>query len=227
MRRGAVVIAGAVALWVAAGCAAGQSGMAVDGGADDAPLVDERAADLPMEPPPDDEAPDVPAEPPYPVDAPMPPACTAVEGMHTCANPVKVPAEGGEFCGDTRRSVNFYGLATDRLGQNCSELSYEPDYVFEIRSADEFDLTVAVTSDWQAAVYLRTSCANSATQIACDEGDAAGATVGFTLGGLSAGTYYLFVDGRASSVSGAGANRGPFRLRVDLNHHTTTTGGNG
>ncbi len=203
-------------------CAAGQAGTT------DASPLDQPAADAADGAPAD---PGSPPEGPGPED-PLPSlesttdggdaldaadasgSCAMVTGTHTCATPIVVPDQGGEYCGDTSDTVNFYNAVTELIGQNCSVPAYGPDYVFKLTSDAEFELVVTVQADWQPAVYVRTSCTTASSQVACEEAPA-GATVGLHRM-LDAGTYYLFLDGEASAPNSSAVNRGPFRLTIEI-----------
>jgi hypothetical protein len=112
----------------------------------------------------------------------------------TCASPYVVPAEGGLFLGSTAGMMNDY-TAT------CGGNSNSADVVFELTLAADKAVTFSTTTDYDGTLHLHDApCLG--TERACndDSPDTRHSRIDAT---LTAGTYYLVVDGYSSSSAGS------------------------
>ncbi len=106
----------------------------------------------------------------------------------TCDQPLEIAAEGTQtITGDTF-------LAGDDLAGGC-DVGEAPDrvYTFTLAGPTAVD---AQAGGYDTGLYLRTDCADVSTEVACNDdivlGEDRGSHITAT---LSAGTYYLVVDG--------------------------------
>jgi hypothetical protein len=88
-----------------------------------------------------------------------------------------------------------------------------PDLAYELVLAEDATVLAEITvATWDTVLYLRTACDDPGTQLACN--DDGGGTYGLRSmiapGLLTAGTYYLFVDGLYSGAYG------PYTLSVTI-----------
>jgi hypothetical protein len=104
----------------------------------------------------------------------------------------------------------------DAQGSCASYYSSSPDlvYSFTTTTARKVTATLTATTGWNPAIYLRSSCADAATDVACNDGSTSLTSVGLQVGSLPAGTYFLWVDG--SSQTWSGYDNGDFTLSVTL-----------
>lgn len=80
-----------------------------------------------------------------------------------------------------------------------------PDVAYELVLAEDAAVRAEITvATWDTVLYLRTACDDPATQLACndDGGGSYGLRSMIDAGLLTAGTYYLFVDGLYSGAFG-------------------------
>jgi hypothetical protein len=80
-----------------------------------------------------------------------------------------------------------------------------PDVAYELVLAEDATVTAEITvATWDTVLYLRSACDDPATELVCndDGGGALGLRSRIDAGLLTAGTYYLFVDGLYSGAFG-------------------------
>lgn len=85
--------------------------------------------------------------------------------------------------------------APDRFHASCARESLSGDRVFRLRLVEDARVTLAVEADYDVSVYVRRSCDDPVTEVACDDDDAAGSDHASLAMTLTAGTYFVFVDG--------------------------------
>lgn len=110
---------------------------------------------------------------------------------------------GHQVTGDTTSS-------TDRFQATCAGGAASPELIYRLQIRRRS--TVRITSeqtDWDGAIYVRGDCTDQTTELACND-DAGDNRHSMLETELEPGTYYVFMDGFASS------NHGPFSLDVDV-----------
>lgn len=140
-----------------------------------------------------------------------------VRGGDTCADAYVVPPNGGQFRGTTAGYAADYGTA-QRGSASCT--GYEQEgadavYAIELDPGERVTATLT-TPNWDAAVYLITDCASSATSCVAGSDSGNPETFTYTHSGASPATYYLVVD--AWRTSDANTTReGPYALDISFN----------
>lgn len=111
--------------------------------------------------------------------------------------------------------------ATDD-GDGLCNSSSGVDVVYMFVTSSELKFQAVATPDAMSAVrpnlYLRTSCQDQATELACVKTSDSGTPVSLVVNRLPAGTYYLWADSYMSS------SRGPFTMTVTLIDPTNAPG---
>ena len=110
-----------------------------------------------------------------------------------CADAIEIEVSDGQqiISGDTSNALNMY--------QPSCTYSYAPDqvYAFTIEQPTQLE---AVVSGYDTVLYLRSTCEDAGTNIACNDDSNPPGGFGSRLEeDLQPGTYFLFVDGYASS----------------------------
>ncbi|MER2566056.1 MAG: hypothetical protein ABTQ32_35370, partial [Myxococcaceae bacterium] len=141
-------------------------------------------------------------------------------GGESCTAPTPLTFTGG--------TTSVTGTTVGRLNDNltssfCSLGVGGPDVVYSFTATTGQSVTAVLTpsSTFRGALMLKgpsTTC-TSATEYDCFNGSASGSTVTISASSLSAGTYYLWVDG-ATGASGS------FSLSVSLSGGSIPTGDN-
>lgn len=104
-------------------------------------------------------------------------------------------ASGATLSGDTS------GVMSAASGTCGGGTSGENTFVFTLYEAADVTVTTDLRGTaYNAAVYVRSTCADRTTELGCASAAPAGDSL--TLSGLAAGTYFAFVDG-AGGASGA------------------------
>ncbi len=130
-------------------------------------------------------------------------ACVPDPGAgDTCADPVVIPTTGTQVIpGDT-------STAYDDLTGSCGS-NNAPDRVY-ILILDETTVVDALVSGYDTVLYLRSTCDDPFTEIACnDDSNPPGNLGSRVTRELGPGTYYLIVDGY-------GSNSGSYELTVSF-----------
>jgi Trypsin-like peptidase domain len=140
-----------------------------------------------------------------------------------CAANVCVPDPAdGDTCADVAelRVTGAYMVtgttadATDDYAGGCVAASTAPDRVYSITLAEETWVDAQV-SGFDTVLYVRTDCADPASETMCvDDSDPPGQLGSGIAGWFAPGTYYLIVDGY-------GTASGPFQLAVSFVPPTT------
>jgi hypothetical protein len=117
----------------------------------------------------------------------------------SCDLPIPLPLEAGSVQGTTA------GQDDDSAGSCQSSSSSDVVYHFELAGPVHVRFRAL---GYDTALYLRTVCAQPSSELACaDDGpDGIAATLAAD---LPAGSYYLFVDGKADAA-------GPYTLTIEL-----------
>ncbi|MFW6051769.1 MAG: hypothetical protein ACODAU_11375 [Myxococcota bacterium] len=105
----------------------------------------------------------------------------------TCAEPLSLEL-GRPLQGDTR-------LGNARLGGSCGR-GNAPEQVYQLELDERSQLSVRVQSEFDSVIYLRESCSDSDSEMACNDDAERGQTgrseIDVT---VDAGTWFLVVDG--------------------------------
>jgi hypothetical protein len=127
----------------------------------------------------------------------------------TCADAYEIPAGTTTFRGTTAGYAANYG--TTVRARSCTGWQQAgADAVYHLTMAAGQRLQATLTTTWDAAIYLITDCAQSATS--CVAGDDAGNPEAIDFTSPTARSYYLIVD---SWQTGA-LNTGNYTLNVTL-----------
>lgn len=119
------------------------------------------------------------------------------------AAPALVP--GNPVTGNTSSRADYFQ-------STCADGSRSPDYVYRLDVARRSRLRVRQQSAHDGSLYVRSACANAASEIACDD-DFINTNASLITQFVDPGTYYVFSDG----YGGAGSsNVGTFSLTADL-----------
>jgi hypothetical protein len=120
---------------------------------------------------------------------------TAPSGL-SCAAPRPLTI-GTTVTGDT-------GSGSDHgPGVGCMQNSEAPDLVYVAVPPADGTLVVSLTSEWDGGVYVRTTCDDPATELACTDQLGGNATEVLQLSVTGGTTYYLYVDGYTSDAYGS------------------------
>lgn len=107
----------------------------------------------------------------------------------------------------------------DGFHGSCARGALSGERVFRLRLVEDARVTLAVEADYDVAVYVRRGCDDAVSEVACDDDDAAGADHASLAMHLTAGTYFVFVDGYDTGDSGnftLATRVEPTRPRVSL-----------
>lgn len=85
--------------------------------------------------------------------------------------------------------------APDRFHASCARESLSGDRVYRLRLVEDARVTLAVEATYDVSLYVRRGCDDPVTELACDDDDAAGSDHASLALDLTAGTYFVFVDG--------------------------------
>jgi hypothetical protein len=133
-------------------------------------------------------------------------------GGDTCADPYRVPPEGGIFRGTT---ASFSAdLGTPNQSGSCTGYAQAgADAVYRVTVPAGETVEAALASSWDAALYLVSTCAQAATT--CLAGDDAGSPerIRYTNTTGAEQTWYLVVDAWRPSTS-LQTREGPYALGV-------------
>jgi hypothetical protein len=146
------------------------------------------------------------------VDYPLDPGCLSAAGddeTDQCGEGVNYREffAGQEFVLGNLQDDGTNALAGACGGDGANEIAYY--YFNPINARLEFS-TAHPETEAQTLVYVRSDCADRATEIACDDGVASGANQGrVVIERASVGGYWIIVDGRF----GLG---GPFKLSLEV-----------
>ena len=95
--------------------------------------------------------------------------------------------------------------STDRFQATCAEGAQSPDELYRITLTRRSVVKLSLSSDYDAALYLRRDCTQQSTELACND-DAADNRHSYIETTLDRGTYYVVVDGFRTG------NQGTFNL---------------
>ena len=89
----------------------------------------------------------------------------------------------------------------DRAHASCARQALSGERVYALRLAQASHVSLRVAADYDVAVYVRRDCRDEVSELACNDDleDARHAGVDVD---LSAGTWFVFVDGYDSDSSG-------------------------
>jgi hypothetical protein len=125
-----------------------------------------------------------------------PTTSTTVPSGLDCANPRPL-AVGTTVSGDT-------GGGTDHgPGVGCMQNSQSPDLVYAVVPDADGTLVLSLTSAWDGGLYVRTTCDDPGTELACQDVLGENATEVLELGVTGGTTYYVWVDGYTSDSYGS------------------------
>lgn len=98
---------------------------------------------------------------------------------------------------------------SDRFHASCAREALSGERVYVLRVPEDSRVSLRAAADYDVALYVRASCDDAATEVACnDDGDdTAHAALDLD---LRAGTYFVFVDGYDTD------SQGRFELRVTM-----------
>jgi hypothetical protein len=116
-----------------------------------------------------------------------------------CGQPYEWTAGSTQLCGRTDAASGAGGEYTGTCGGNDRDRVY---YVVLPATTTAGFRTCNAGTNYNTVLYLRRACTDTATEVACNNDDATcGATSRSLLPAtsLSAGIYYLFVDGNGAS----------------------------
>lgn len=100
---------------------------------------------------------------------------------------------GTPVAGSTATSADYFAAT-------CSAATPGPDQVYALDIASRSRLRVRMQSTHDGALYMRTACADGASEIACNETFGAGHNlINMT---IDPGRYYVFADGATASAMG-------------------------
>lgn len=132
----------------------------------------------------------------------------------TCADAYVVPGNGGTFRGTTTGYGANYG--TTQSGGSCTGFSQTgADVVYAITLQPGQRLDASVSTTWDAALYLISNCAQSATTCLAGQDNGNPESIQYTNAGATPATYYLVVDAWQPS-SGAVIREGVYTLTITL-----------
>lgn len=119
-----------------------------------------------------------------------------MRGGDTCADPYRVPAGGGLFRGTTSGFAADVGTA-QRAGSCTGYEQTGADAIYRVTVPAGATLEAALTTPWDAALYLASSCARAGTT--CLAGDDSGSPerLRYTNATGAEQTWYLIVDARS------------------------------
>jgi hypothetical protein len=111
---------------------------------------------------------------------------------------------GTSVSGDT-------GIGSDHgPGVACMQNAAAPDLVYVIVPPADGTLVLALTSQWDGGLYVRTTCDDPETELACQDVLGDNATEVLELGVKAGATYYVYVDGYTTE------SFGPYELASEL-----------
>ncbi len=116
-----------------------------------------------------------------------------IHGGDTCADAYRVPPNGGTFHGTTSGFLADYG-ATSATGSCTGYAQTGADAVYRIDLPAGRSISATLDSTWDAALYLITNCASSATSCVAGQDDGNPETISYTNSSGAMQTYYLVVD---------------------------------
>lgn len=131
----------------------------------------------------------------------------------TCSDAYVVPAGGGTFQGTTAG----YGaeLGTSQSSGSCTNYTQDgADAVYQLSLADGETVDATVTTTWDAALYLVTSCASSGTTCVAGQDNGNPEAISYTNNSGSTQTYYLIVD--SWRLSDTTTREGNYTLDVSI-----------
>lgn len=121
----------------------------------------------------------------------------------TCIDAYRVPAAGGTFRGTTTGYAANYGITTS-AGSCTSWPQSGSDAVYQVSLNAGQRLQASLTTTWDAALYLITDCAQSATTCVAGRDSGNPETIDFTNSGTARRTYYLVVDSWRAGATTSG-----------------------
>lgn len=91
--------------------------------------------------------------------------------------------------------------APDRFHASCARSALSGDRVYQFRVPQRSRVALRLSSDYDAALYVRRACAEEVTEVACndDARDTRHSALDLT---LDAGTWFVFVDGYDIDATG-------------------------
>jgi hypothetical protein len=135
----------------------------------------------------------------------------------TCADAYRVPARAGTFIFNGTTSGYGAELGTGTQSGSCTGYTQSGrDVVYEVRLAAGQQLSASLSTTWDAALYVVSSCASSGTTCLNGQDNGNPETVSYTNASSSAQTVYLVVDSWRMS-SGTSVYEGNYALTVTLN----------
>ena len=95
-------------------------------------------------------------------------------------------------------------------GMNCMQNAAAPDLVYVVVPGADGTLVLSLTSEWDGGLYVRTTCDDAGSELACQDVLGDNATEVLQLAVTAGTTYYVYVDGYTSD------SFGPYELASDL-----------
>ncbi len=138
----------------------------------------------------------------------------ALRGGDDCSDPYRIPPGGGTFRGTTAGFGANLGTSDGRT--SCTGYSQDgADAVYEVEVPAGATLSASLTATWDAALYLVSNCAQSATT--CLVGDDSGnpEVVTWQNPGANPATVFLVVDSWRVSLPTV-SREGPYNLVVTI-----------
>jgi hypothetical protein len=132
-----------------------------------------------------------------------PTSSTTIPNGLDCSNPTPLTI-GTTVDGDTSRGQDH------GPGLNCMQNAQAPDLVYVVVPDTDGTLVLSLTSDWDGGLYVRTTCDDPSSELACEDVLGENATEVLQLPVTGGVTYYVYVDGYTSD------SYGPYELTSDL-----------
>jgi hypothetical protein len=88
-------------------------------------------------------------------------------------------------------------------GSGCMQNSESPDLIYTVVPPSDGTLTLSITSDWDAGLYVRTDCGDAQTELVCTDTQGENATEVLNVNVTGGTTYWVYVDGYTSESFGA------------------------
>jgi len=124
------------------------------------------------------------------------PTTTTMPTGLSCAAPRSL-AIGATVSGDTSSGTDH------GPGAGCMQNSESPDLVYVVVPDADGTLVLSLTSEWDGGLYVRTTCDDAGTEIACQDQLGENATEVLSLPVTGGTTYYVYVDGYTTDSYGA------------------------
>lgn len=119
---------------------------------------------------------------------------TAMRSLGEVCGAATALTPGSTVAGSTASEANYFEAT-------CAGTASSPDRVYTLDVAARSRVRVRMQSSYDGAVYLRSTCADASTEIACND-DYQDTRHSLVTATLDPGRYYVYADGFASASSG-------------------------